>query len=405
MTLPYLTASLPGTGGRLRATDDDFVVEEVPAYLPIGVGDHTFLRVEKRGIATHEAIARMAKALGVRPREIGYAGLKDAHAVAEQTFSIEHYPIDKARAALVGVIGVRVIDAKLHRNKLKVGHLRGNRFRIRVRDVVPGAADRALAILGVLSAQGTPNWFGEQRFGSREDNDAVGRMLVRGQLVEACDAIVGPTAVADRDPRVAEARARYAAGDLDGAASAFPPSHRSELAVLDALRRGRTKDAAVLTIPRPTLRLLVSAYQSAIFNRLLEQRLADLGRLEPGDLAFLHDKGAVFLVEDAAAEQPRADRLEISPSGPLPGTRSILADGQPGERERAVLTEESLTPEMFNVRGVGEFEGERRPFRIPIGDPEVRDDPDAPADAPSLLVAFDLPRGAYATAVMREIMK
>jgi tRNA pseudouridine13 synthase len=406
MPLPHLTASLPGTGGRLRATDDDFIVEEIPAYRPMGAGDHTYLVVEKRGIPTMEAVHRVARALGVRPRDIGYAGLKDAHAVAVQTFSVEHFAPERAQAQLVGVPGVRVVEAKLHRNKLKLGHLRGNRFHVRIRDVGPDAESRARAILDVLVARGSPNWFGEQRFGSREDNDAVGRLLVRGEFDAACDAILGPGAVADGDPRIAAARALVAAGDLAGAAASFPPTHRTERDILDALLRGRPKSDAIRAAPRPLLRLLVSAYQSALFNRLLEDRLGTMHRLEEGDLAFLHEKGAVFRVEDAAREQPRADAMEVSPSGPMFGTRTLLASGHPGERERALLESEGLRPEQFDVPGIGEFEGERRPFRIPVRDASIVEAPPGDSDAgPSIVVSFELPRGAYATAVLREVMK
>lgn len=406
MILPHLTADLPGTGGRLRVRDEDFVVEEIPAYRAAGVGDHTYLLVEKRGIPTMEAVHRIAGALGVRPRDVGYAGLKDAHAVALQTFSVEHFAPDRATEALAGVAGVRVLEAKLHRNKLKLGHLRGNRFHVRVRDVGPDAEPRARAILDVLVAKGSPNWFGEQRFGVREDNDAVGRRLVRGEFDAACDAMLGPGEVADGDARVAEARARYAAGDFGGAASALPPSHRAERAILEALVHGRPKGDAVRAAPRPLLRLLVSAYQSALFNRLLAERLGTIDRLEEGDLAFLHEKGAVFRVDDAAREQPRADALEISPSGPMFGTRTLLASGRPGERERALLAAEGVDPAQFDVPGCGALEGERRPFRIPVGDAEVSPVPAGEGDSgPSLLVAFSLPRGAYATAVLREVMK
>jgi tRNA pseudouridine13 synthase len=350
MSLPLLTSHLPGTGGRFKSEDEDFVVEELPAYPAMGAGDHSYLRIEKRGITTHEAVRRVARALGVAPKAIGFAGLKDAHAVTIQTISVEHVPIARCETALAGIDGVRLLGAKLHRNKIKLGHLRGNRFFIRLRDVVPGAAARALDVLAELSRVGCPNYFGEQRFGNRADNDRVGRLLVLRDFDGACEA----------------------AGE--------------------DLRRK----------PHNLLRLLVSAYQSALFNRLVAARMPHLGRLETGDLAFLHGRGAVFLVEDAAHEQPRADHLEVSPSAPMFGMRTLLASGAPGERERAVLAEEGVTPEMFDVPGVGRFDGERRPVRIPVLAPEVLE---VDGDPTSIVVRFDLPRGSYATVVLAEVMK
>jgi tRNA pseudouridine13 synthase len=350
MTLPRLTAALPGTGGRVKSQDEDFVVEELPLYPALGVGDHAYLTIEKRGITTHEAVARVARALGVPPRAVGYAGLKDAHAVTVQTLSVEHVPLERARTALADVDRVRLLDAKLHRNKIRLGHLRGNRFTVRVRGCAPGAAARARAVLHELARVGCPNFFGEQRFGGRADNDAVGRLLVRGEP-DAASSLVG--------------------GDL--------------------ARK-----------PRDLRRLLVSAYQSALFNRVVAARMPALGTLEVGDLAFLHDRGAVFRVLDAAAEQPRADRLEISPSAPLFGTKTLLAEGRPGEAERAVLAEEGLAPSMFDVPGVGEMPGERRPMRMPVADAEVRD---VEGDPSAVEVRFDLPRGSYATVVLGEVTK
>jgi tRNA pseudouridine13 synthase len=395
-----------GTGGRLRDVPDDFHVEEIPAYEPSGAGTHLHLRIEKRGIPTMEAAARVAKALGVRPRDVGWAGLKDARAVTVQTLSVEHVSAARAAEALADVPGVRLLDARLHGNKLRLGHLRGNRFTIRIRDVLPGAAARARSILDDLVLHGSPHWFGEQRFGSRADNDAVGRHVVRGEWDLACDRLVGPGDVEDGDARVAEARRLYAAGKLAESLDAFPPRHDAERRAVRALLRGGTKREAVLSLDRRLLRLLVSAYQSALFNRLLAERRDALGTLETGDLAFLHDRGAVFLVEDAAKEQPRADALEISPSGPLFGTKSHLASGEPGRRERALLDSEGLAPASFRVEGVGDLEGERRPYRVPVTDVRVEDAPAGEGDAgPSLLVAFALPRGAFATSVLAEVMR
>jgi tRNA pseudouridine13 synthase len=350
MPLPRLTAHLPGTGGRIRTEDDDFVVEELPAYEPLGVGDHTYLRVEKRGITTYEAIRRAAQALGVSPKSVGFAGMKDAHAVTIQTFSVEHVPVAKCETALARIDRVRLLSAKVHRNKIRLGHLRGNRFVLRVRGCVQGAAERARAVLDEIERRGCPNFYGEQRFGNQADNDRVGRLLVLGDFRGACE-LVG-----------------------------------------DDIRKK----------PHSLVRLYVSAYQSSLFNRIVVARMPDLGRLEAGDLAYLHDRGAVFRVEDAAAEQPRADRLEISPSAPLFGLKVILADGHPGEVERAVLAEEGLSREQFDVPGAGNFTGERRPMRIPVTGAEV-----APVagDDTAIEVRFDLPRGSYATVVLDEVMK
>jgi len=141
----------------------------------------------------------------------------------------------------------------------------------------------------------------------------------------------------------------------------------------------------------------MSAYQSHLFNQLLVQRIQALHRLEPGDVAFIHASGAAFVVQEAAVEQPRADRLEISPSGPLFGPKCLLAGGAPGERERAVLAESGLSLEAFRLPGI-KMKGARRPYRVPIGDAHVEWDD-------GLVLQFQLPPGSYATEVLREVMK
>ncbi len=396
----HVTQAIAGIGGRVREADDDFVVEELPLYAPSGVGDHLHLVIEKRGRTTHDAVRDIARALGIPHRDIGYAGQKDAHARTVQTLSVEHVREEDARAALADVPGVRLLDVARHGNKLRLGHLAGNRFTIRVRDAADGALGRARAALEILAARGCPNRFGEQRFGRRGDNAAIGRALVLRDADLAVRLLVATPLAGDEDAAPSQrlaAEARY-----DEALAALPRGRRAEAAVLRELARGRAPGRALRSLPDELVRLYVSAYQSALWNRLLDQRMPELGRLEAGDLAYLHDRGAVFRVEDAAAEQPRADRLEISPSAPLYGTRTLLADGAPGARERELLAAEGVAPEAFRVPGAGDLRGERRPLRVPVGDASAEPVPDAPRD---VLVRFTLPRGSFATALLAELQK
>lgn len=162
-----------------RFAPEDFVVEEIPAYAPSGVGAHTFVRIEKRGRTT-EAVARdLARAAGVRPRDVGYAGRKDRHAVALQWLSVPGLDPEAARA--LDLEGVRVLEAVPHASKLRTGHLRGNRFTITLHDVGAEAAARATARLEALARDGMPNRFGRQRFGRQGDNASLGLALLRGE--------------------------------------------------------------------------------------------------------------------------------------------------------------------------------------------------------------------------------
>jgi tRNA pseudouridine13 synthase len=391
----YVTADLPGTGGRVKERPEDFVVTELPLYEPTGRGEHVYLLVEKRGLGSLEAADRLARAFGLPRRWVGLAGLKDAQSVSRQWMSLQG--IDPTKAASLAWPDLKILHVARHRNKLKIGHLAGNRFEVRLRGCVSGAEARARAILDRLAARGLPNGFDEQRFGRRGDNHLLGRALVLGDARGFCDRFLGGPSGAD-SPRLREARRRYDTGDLAGAKKRFG-GQREHLKVLSTLLRTKSHDRAARALDKQLARLFVSAYQSALFNDVLARRLPDLGRLEPGDLAYLHEKGAVFLVQDADAEQPRADRLELSPSGPIVGHRVRLAEGRPGEIERAVLAENGIRPEDFERIKALRLRGGRRPMRIPLRDIEVK------TDGEDLLLAFTLPPGAYATIVLAEVTK
>lgn len=392
----YLTALLPGTGGVLKETPADFRVEEIPLYLPVGSGEHLYVTIEKEGLTTSDLVQKLSSALKIPAREIGYAGLKDARAITVQTFSL---PGIKAEAALaLQLPGLRVLSAIPHRNKLRLGHLAGNRFIIRLRDVVPAAAAHALDILHVLQDMGVPNSFGAQRYGSLGNSHRIGRAILIGDFAEGCRELIGePTAI--HDPAWQAAAVSYGESGAVAALELMPQRCRNERQVLRSLAQGAMPQQALLGLPRPLLRLFLSAYQSSLFDRIVRMRLTTLGTIWAGDLACKHVNGAVFKVEDPIIEQPRADAFEISPTAPLFGRKVPLATGMAGMLEEALLDKEKLTLEMFHLSGGLDMEGERRPLRVPLGDFSVS------ADAEGLLLSFSLPKGSYATSVLREVMK
>lgn len=340
MTLPYLTTDLAGTGGTLRTHDDDFVVDEELPYAPSGVGDHVFVRIEKRGMTSPAAARALAHALDVRDRDLGIAGMKDRRAVTRQWMSLPP-PVSPEQALAVELPDLRVLEAHRHPHKLRTGHVRANRFVLRVRGVAAGAAERARAVLAALAqAPGAPNWYGEQRFGRDGDNAARGKALVTGAR---------------------------------------------------ALGRDRRMD-----------RLMVSALQSQLFNDWLVARLADglYRTVIAGDV--LHKRGGgMFACDDPATDTARLLAGELVVTGPMFGDRMRSpGDGSPAAaREAAILLREGLDRAAFaTVHAIAE--GTRRDAAI-----EVRDAAVTAVDGSTIDVAFALPGGAYATTVMREIMK
>ncbi len=320
MDLPFVTADLPGTGGVLRDSPDDFEVEELPAYLPCGEGDHVYAWIEKRDRTTVQVVDAMARALDISPRDIGTAGLKDKRAVTRQQVSLPP-PVTPEAVEALAIDGARVLSVSRHGNKLRTGHLHGNRFRLRVRGATADAAERAGAIMAALGrAPGSPNWYGEQRFGNRGDNHVLGRALVLGERVPG-----------------------------------RPP-------------RGRQK------------RLLISAFQSHLFNDYLRRRVDD----------------------GLYAAEVEGDLMRRGvPTGPMFGHKMPCpADGTAAAaRERAILDDAGIDLDAF--RRVGKLaEGTRRPIAVDLGETAVRD-----LGGGDYEVQFDLPAGAYATAVMRELVK
>ncbi|MCA9728921.1 MAG: tRNA pseudouridine(13) synthase TruD, partial [Candidatus Eisenbacteria bacterium] len=172
--LPLLTATVPGTGGRIRMEPEDFVVAEIPAYEPAGEGEHLFLEIEKRGRTTDDVRRALAKRIGARQDDIGVAGLKDKHAVTTQWMSVPGKLLSEMDATGLGLDGVRVLQARRHRNKLRTGHLRGNRFTITIRGVSEDAHAHARTCVARIIEEGVPNYYGEQRFGHRGETVTLG---------------------------------------------------------------------------------------------------------------------------------------------------------------------------------------------------------------------------------------
>ncbi len=399
----YFTVNLPGIGGEIKRFVEDFEVEEVPLYDPEGRGEHCYVEIEKRDIATSEAIRRLAGALRVRQGAVGYAGLKDRRGVTRQTLSFRG--VAPETALELDLRGITVRSAKLHRNKLRIGHLRGNRFAIRVRDVDPDASQLLPPLLDRIQRHGVPNFFGHQRFGTRMDAHFVGRLLIHKRSREALDLLLGSPSSVERHDLVIKAREAFMNGDVQAAYETFPGRFRDELRMLKLLvERPDDYSGAIRRLSPVAFKMYLSAYQSYLFNLVLAERLrrvdGDLARLLRGDLAYLHRNGAVFRVEDPADEQQRADEFEISASGPLFGRKMPAPGLDAAAIETAILEREGVDiEELRELVPSDVLEGQRRAIRL------VPQELSWHLDGGDLVIRFFLPKGAYATTVLREITK
>ena len=340
--IPWITADLPGSGGVLRPEPEDFVVDEVLPYPLSGAGDHLFVRFEKVGINTPDALARVVAAAGLStgrrlPPEVGYAGLKDRHARTRQWMSLPWTRPEPPDLSGAEDDTLRILEWTRHPHKLRRGHQAGNRFQIVLREVPEGGLARGRAVMDRLRETGVPHAFGPQRFGRDGDNDQVALAFVRRQ------------AKAPRDRHLRD--------------------------------------------------LLLSALQSRVFNEVLTARIERglFARALAGDLMTKHATGGMFVVEDAAVEQPRVAALEISPTGPLPGKKMRAPAADAAALEAEIVAGLGLSAE--DVARLGP--GTRRGLRYPL-DPEAA--LTAPAPSTLTLEVF-LPSGAYATVLLDELVK
>ncbi len=401
MNLPYLTTDFPGIGGTIKNRAEDFFVQEIPLYEPAGTGEHVYAEIQKVNLTTFEAVNRIADALRVSSRDIGFAGLKDARAVSRQVLSI----VGTTEQA---VMDLRVPDVTInwairHENKLRLGHLSGNRFAIKIREVDPTEVVKLRPAIDEIRRRGMPNYFGEQRFGRRNDNDRIGAALIRGDNKEILHLLLGSPDPAIDDRDALDARRAFDAGDFPNAMRLFPRRSGMERRILARFAKERRPGAAVRMIDEKIRRLWVSALQSKMFNDVLSQRIQSLDRLMDGDLAYKHENGACFHVESAATEQARADTFEISPTGPLIGYRMTMPAGEPLRVEQEVLAASGLTPESFRQAGKHKVKGARRPLRVQPQDVQIESGVDD--HGAHVTVAFTLPAGSFATVLLGELMK
>ena len=407
----YLTRDTPGIGGTIKNRPEDFLVQELPLYQPAGHGEHIYMYIEKRGMSTLQLRDILARHFKVHRRSIGHAGLKDKYAITQQTFSI-HTPgktPEDFPSLQHDKLTVQWVD--LHTNKLKRGHLAGNRFSIRVRDVSPTAVLQANKSLQQLNKQGVPNRFGPQRFGLIQNNHEIGRAIIMGNPQLVIDLLCAPHDLAPANQR--DARELYAAGNFLAARDAMPKVFKIERRILAQLAQGAEPAKAVAAIDETAAGFYISAYQSAIFNQILNDRVESgtHDQLLVGDQAFILNSRRLFPVEQLDLENSETmDRLksgEICASGPMWGTTMCRAAGEIDANELQALANTGVSiKDLESCESRDRFPmigGDRRPLRIPVIDPEVEGGVDE--HGAYIRCAFELPRGSFATTVMDEIMK
>jgi len=393
-------------GGRIKERPEDFLVEELPMYEPSGEGEHLYIGVQKQDVQHVELVSILSRHFKVPASAIGFAGMKDRRAVTRQTVSI-HLPGREPAAVHLEHPQVVLLWMTRHANKLRRGHLAGNRFAIRIRGLDPIKATVVWSRLKELARVGVPDFYGPQRFGYRGNNHVMGLFVLQGRWQEALDELLGLGGTAFSE-RQREPRERFARGELTTALESWGKNDRAERSALRALIGGKSPEHAVLSGGSIVRDFWIAAAQSAVFNRTVLRRLeaGTLDTLLDGDRAYHHRSGRSFRIDASMLTEgsdvlPRLHAFELSPSGLMPGRDFPAAEGVPGEIERAACDDFGIDHALFATGALAPT-GTRRPLRVPVTNPQCEGGFDE--HGPYIRVAFDLPAGAFATVVLKELL-
>jgi len=407
----YITDS-PGCGGTIKSSAEDFSVAEVFEDLRYEGGRYLVLDIEKTNWDTHHLIREMSRRLGISQKRFGWAGTKDKRAVTSQRISIMN--LDESELSKINLPDLKIKVLGRTNRAVGLGDLLGNRFAITIRDLSCPQPEAAMSLVTeeIARSRGVANYFGVQRFGDRRPvTHLVGEAMVRGRIEEAVYIYLARPFPGELQ-QTREAREKlWADRDIPAALKEFPDYLRYELAMLNYLVEHPGDYAHSFDVLSVNLRrLFVHAYQSYLFNKILSRRLSrnlPLCKALPGDVVCFGKNGLPDMSktervtsDKEAAINRLAERGRAFLTLPLIGFETVLAEGIEGEIEREVLAEEAISPECFRVEANPDLgsRGTRRSALCPVS-PQVTI-MDRRAE-----LQFVLPKGSYATVVLREYMK
>ncbi len=367
----------PGIGGKLRILVEDFIVEERFEPCRDGEGEYVHFILEKYNWDTIRAITQLSRVLRVSIKRFGYAGTKDKRALTRQRVSA--WKISEEELAEVSIPGLKLYGFTRCRERVNLGDLLGNDFTIAVRRLNGEALEETLAeTTAQLHQRGVPNYFGYQRFGTvRPNTHLVGKAIVQGRLEEAVMLYLARPYPRERSDAYEARKFLDETRDYRRALELFPSRLHYERNMLDSLSKNpRDFAGALRRLPKKLRRMLVHAYQSYLFNKILSR-----------------------LIEEEMEIKGR----EI----PLFGYSSGFSPGRQGEIEREVLEEEGVALESFKIRPLPELAmpGSRRSAAVSTEVSYSLAKDELHEGKQKLVMRFFLPPGSYATSLLREYMK
>ncbi|MBR2557846.1 MAG: tRNA pseudouridine(13) synthase TruD [Methanobrevibacter sp.] len=404
-----------GIGGTIRNRYEDFYVEEIPEVIPTGEGPNVYIWIEKLGRTTLDVVLDIARDLHIDRKRMGFAGMKDKKAITRQWICIANMDSQEQFQQVKDLEGTiyktEFLKVVRGRKKLRMGQLKGNKFRILIKDLddIEESAEIADDVLKQLEITGVPNYFGWQRFGKpRTNTHLVGEALIHNDLKEAVRRYIGnPSEEESEENQLA--RQAYDDGNLEESLNLMGKGMRYEKMMIRELirdsKKGELTDKSYMNalhaLPKPLQRMFVHAYQSYLFNEVVSNRV-DMGinKYIEGDIVIDPEE---HIVRDKTPEefQELIDNFKANPTCPLYGTKVPYAGGEVGKMEEEVLNKYDLTKQDFEVPKMPRLgsHGLRRSMRFQIWDASA-----VPQDD-GVLCEFSINKGSYATAVLREIMK
>ena len=408
----YVT-SQKGIGGSIRNQYEDFYVEEIPEMIPNGEGPNVWIWIEKLGRTTLDVVLDIARDLHIDRKRMGFAGMKDKKALTRQWICIANMDSEEQfkQVENLDIYKTDFLEITRGRKKLRMGQLKGNKFKILIRDLddIEKSADVANEVLKELEITGVPNYYGWQRFGKpRTNTHLVGEALIQNDLAEAVRRYVG-NPCEDESLENQRARQAYDDGDLEKSLELMGKGMRYEKMMVRQLikdsKKGELTDKsymnAIHALPKPLQRMFVHAYQSYLFNDVVSRRVEmGINKYIEGDIIIDNEE---HIIRDKTPEeyQELINNFEVNPTVPLYGTKVPFAGGEVGEMEKAVLEGYNLDKSDFEVPKMPRLgsHGLRRSVRFQVWDASAN------ACDDGVLAEFSINKGSYATAVLREVMK
>ena len=344
---------------------------------------------------------------------MGFAGMKDKKALTRQWICIANMDSEDQfkQVENLDIYKTDFLKVVRGRKKLRMGQLKGNKFRILIRDIddIEKSADIANEVLKELQVTGVPNYFGWQRFGKpRTNTHLVGEALIENDLEKAVGRYIGGPSEEEHEENQ-KARQAYDDGNLEESLNLMGKGMRYEKMMIRELikdsKKGELTDKsyknALHALPKPLQRMFVHAYQSYLFNEAVSNRVAmGINKYIEGDIIIDNEEHIVY---DKTPEeyQKLIDNFDANPTCPLYGTKVPYAGGAVGEMEENVLKGYNLDKSDFEVPKMPRLgsHGLRRSMRFQVWDASA-----TPTDE-GVLCEFSINKGSYATAVLREIMK